>query len=315
MRTYQNEPGRLIDTLVDAMKEAAASDSRIAALDADLASSSGFGTFQKAFPDRFFNCGVAEANMVGIAAGLSSAGKIPFAHSFGTFASRRVCDQIHISGAYSGAHMVIVGSDPGVTAAYNGGTHMPFEDMAVLRGIPKIKLIEPTDSVMLRGIFAELIEKPAVYYLRLKRKNTPAIFGQDDSFSIGRANVLRKGGDAAVICSGIMVAEALIAADILESEGIDITVVNMHTWKPVDEEIIAWCARETGAIITAENHNVLGGLGGAVCEAVCKLAPCRVERLGIQDEFGEVGTEDYLKARFGLVAGNIVKTVKTTIQK
>ena len=314
MRTYQDEPVMLRETLAKTMIEYAGKDSRIVALDADLASSSGFGAFQKAFPDRFFNCGVAEANMVGIAAGLSSTGRIPFAHSFGTFASRRVCDQIFLSGAYSGAHMVIVGSDPGVTAAYNGGTHMPFEDMGVLRSIPGIKLIEVTDSTMLRGIFDEIISSPAVYYLRLKRKVTTAVYGEDEKFKIGKANVLREGKDAAVICSGIMVAESLKAADILESEGIKVTVIDMHTWKPIDEDIVAKYAKETGVIITAENHNVVGGLGAAVCEAVCKLSPCRVIRHGIQDEFGEVGTESYLKTRFKLNAADVAETVRNAIK-
>jgi transketolase len=313
MRTYTDEPTQLRYAFVNIMLEHAANDPRIVALDADLAGSSGFNAFQKRFPDRFFNCGIAEANMIGIAAGLSAAGKIPFAHSFGTFASRRACDQIYVSGIRTNAHMIIVGSDPGVTAAINGGTHMPFEDMSVLRGIPKIKLIEPTDSVILRGIFDELIKKPAVYYLRLKRKNTPAIYNDSDTFNIGKANIIRKGKSASIICSGIMVAESLKAADILETEGIDVTVVNMHTWKPVDEDVIAWCSRETGAIVTAENHNIFGGLGGAVCEAVCRLEPCRVEPVGVNDELGEVGDEEFLKARFGLTADNIVKAVKRAI--
>lgn len=312
MKIYANEPNLLRETLVNAMIEYAGKDPRIIAMDADLASSSGFGAFQNAFPDRFFNCGIAEANMVGIAAGLSSTGRIPFIHSFGTFASRRVCDQIFISGAYSNAHMIIIGSDPGVTAAYNGGTHMPFEDMAVLRAIPNIKLVEVTDSVMLKGIFSELIETPAVYYLRLKRKNTPAVYPETEKFSIGKANILRTGKNAAIICSGIMTAESLMAADILADEGIDVSVVNMHTWKPLDEDAVALCAK-TGAIVTAENHNILGGLGGAVCEAVCKLAPCRVERVGIQDEFGEVGTEDYLKTRFKLNAAEVAAAVKRVL--
>jgi len=313
MRTYKDEPTQLRYAFVNILLDYAAKDSRIIALDADLAGSSGFNAFQKKFPDRFFNCGIAEANMIGIAAGLSAAGKIPFAHSFGTFASRRTCDQICISGAHTNAHMIIVGTDPGVTAAINGGTHMPLEDMSVLRGIPKIKLIEPTDSAMLTGIFDELIKNPAVYYLRLKRKITPAIFEDGDTFNIGKANVIRKGKDASIICSGIMVAESLIAANMLESEGINVTVVNMHTWKPVDEDVIAWCARETGAIVTAENHNLFGGLGGAVCEAVCRLEPCRVEQIGVKDELGEVGTEEYLKVRFGLTADNIVNAVKRAI--
>ena len=309
MKTYQNEPKMMRETLANLMIEYAAKDSRIVAMDADLASSSGFSAFAKAYPERFFNCGVAEANMIGIAAGLSATGRVPFVHSFGTFASRRVCDQIYLSGAYSGANIRIVGSDPGITAAYNGGTHMPFEDMAVLRAIPDIKLVEITDSVMLRGIFDELVNDHGVYYIRLKRKNTPAIY-EGGSFKIGKANVLREGGDAAVICSGIMTAEALMVADILAEEGVNVRVVNFHTWKPLDVECVADCAK-TGAIVTAENHNIIGGLGGAVCEAVCALPnPVRVERVGINDEFGEVGTEDFLRTRFNLTADRIAETVR-----
>lgn len=315
MKTYPNDEVMMRTVFVDEMTARAKTDERIVALDADLASSSGFSAFAKTFPDRFFNCGVAEANMIGVAAGLSATGKIPFVHSFGTFASRRVCDQIFISGAYSGAKLIIVGSDPGVTAAYNGGTHMPFEDMAVLRAIPGVTLIEITDGVMLRGVFDQLIDIPSVCYVRLKRKNPAVVYEPGTAFNIGKANVLRDGNDITIISSGITVSESLIAAETLEESGISARVINMHTWKPLDKEAVATAAKETNRIITIENHNIVGGLGSAVCEAVCETFPCPVVRLGINDSFGEVGTEDYLKERFKLTAVNIVKAAQTLLNK
>ncbi len=315
LNEYTNEPHLLRATLLDCMIDAAKNDPRIVAMDADCAASSGFGAFAKAYPERFFNCGIAEANMVGIAAGLSATGKIPFIHAFGIFASRRVCDQVFLSGCYSDANIRIIGTDPGITAAYNGGTHMPFEDMAVLRAIPNIKLIEVTDSVMLKGIFDELVNERGVFYIRLKRKNTPAIFEAGSQFKIGQACLLKEGTDVSLIASGIMVVEALNAARLLEAQGISARVVNMHTWKPLDTAMVVDCATHTRAIVTAENHNVLGGLGGAVCEAVCAAKPCPVERVGINDEFGEVGTEDFLRGRFALTAERIAEAAKTALSR
>jgi transketolase len=303
------------DAYCKTLMEIAETNEKIVVLDADLVSSSGMKPFFKAFPERALQCGVAEANMIGIASGLSLTGKIPFAHSFGTFASRRVCDQIYVSAAYAKLNVRIVGSDPGVTAAYNGGTHMPFEDMAVLRGIPDITLIEPADPVALKDIVRQLCDVYGVYYIRMARKSVISVYQEGSVFEIGKGNVLRNGGDVTIIASGIMVAEALTAASILEGQGVSARVVDMFTWKPIDMELIAKCAEDTGAIVTAENHNTLGGLGGAVAEAVVKTLPVPVEMVGTMDRFGQVGTESYLRKEYNLTAEAIAEAAKRAIER
>ncbi len=303
------------DVYCATLMELAKVNKNIVALDADLISSSGMRPFFKAYPDRAVQCGIAEANMIGVAAGLSLTGKIPFCHSFGPFATRRVCDQIYVSAAYAKLNVRIVGSDPGVTAAYNGGTHMPFEDMAVLRGIPEITLIEPADTVALADIVRQLADVYGVYYIRMARKNAVNIYEKGSAFTIGRGNVLRNGLDVTLIASGIMVAEALRAADMLEAEGVYARVVDMFTWKPIDTELVARCAEETGAIVTAENHNSVGGLGAAVAEAAVKTVPVPIEMVGTDDRFGQVGTEDYLRREYGLTAERIAEYAKRAIER
>ena len=303
------------DAYCGTLMELAAKDSRIVALDADLVSSSGMKPFFKAYPERAIQCGIAEANMIGVAAGLSLTGKVPFCHSFGPFASRRVCDQIFISAAYAKLNVRIVGSDPGVTAAYNGGTHMPFEDMAVLRGIPEITLIEPCDPVQLADVTRQLADVYGVYYIRMVRKNATAVYAPGSTFEIGKGNLLRAGTDVTVFGSGIMVAEALKAADLLAEEGVSARVVDLFTWKPIDTELIAKCAEETGAFVTAENHNVYGGLGSAVAEAAAKTVPVPIEMVGTDDRFGQVGTEAFLRNEYRLTAERIAEAAKKAIER
>ena len=295
--------------------ELALENENIVALDADLVSSSGMKPFFAKFPDRAIQCGVAEANMVGIASGLSAMGKIPFAHSFGCFASRRICDQLMISAAYARQNVRIVGTDPGVTAAYNGGTHMPFEDMGVLRSIPGITLIEPTDPVMLADLLTQLANLRGVYYIRMARKNVAAIYNEGSTFEIGTGNILTKGKDVTIIASGIMVGEALKAAAILKTSKVSARVVDMFTWKPVDTGLVGECARETGAIVTAENHNIVGGLGSAVAEAVVQTHPVPVEMVGVKDRFGQVGTEDFLREEYRLTATEIIGAVERAMAR
>lgn len=303
------------DAYCNTLMAMAEKDERIVALDADLISSSGMKPFFKAFPERAIQCGIAEANMIGIASGLSLTGKVPFAHSFGTFASRRVCDQIFISAAYAKLNVRIIGSDPGVTAAYNGGTHMPFEDMGTLRSIPDITLLEPCDPVAVADIVSQLADVYGVYYIRMARKNAISVYEDGSSFQIGKGNVLRNGTDVTIIASGIMVAEALRAAVLLEGDGVSTRVVDMFTWKPVDSELICECAENTGAIVTAENHNIFGGLGSAVSEAVVKTLPVPVEMVGVKDRFGQVGTEAFLRGEYGLTAESIVAAAKHAIER
>ena len=314
-KTFETEPKMMRETYCGTLMELASADDRIVALDADLMSSSGMKPFKTAYPDRFVNCGVAEANMVGVAAGLSAMGKVPFAHSFGTFASRRVCDQIFMSAAYARLNVRIVGSDPGVCAAYNGGTHMPLEDMAVLRAIPEMILVEPTDSVMLANLLPQIANNYGVYYIRLLRKNAVAVYEPGSTFTIGKGETLRDGADVTLMASGIMVAEALKAAQLLADDGVSARVINLFTWKPLDAELVTRCARETGAVVTCENHNVMGGLGSAIAETLVKTCPVPVEMIGVQDEFGEVGPEDYLRGRFNLNAVDIAAAAKKAIAR
>ena len=303
------------DAYCNTLMQMAEKDDRIVALDADLISSSGMKPFFAKFPERAIQCGIAEANMIGIAAGLSLSGKVPFAHSFGPFASRRVCDQIFISAAYANLNIRILGSDPGVTAAYNGGTHMPFEDMGVLRSIPGITLIEPCDPVAVADIVSQLADVYGVYYMRMARKSSIAVYEPGSTFEIGKGNLLRNGTDETIIASGIMVAEALKAATALEADGVSARVVDLFTWKPMDTELIVDCAEKTGAIVTAENHNIFGGLGSAVAEAVTQNCPVPMEFVGVTDRFGQVGTEDFLRVEYGLTAENIAAAVKRAIER
>jgi len=313
--TFEKNPKMMRDVYCDTLIELALDNEDIIVLDADLVSSIGTKPFFQRFPDRAFNCGVAEANMIGISAGLSAMGKIPFAHSFGCFASRRVCDQIMISAAYALQNVRIVGSDPGVTAAYNGGTHMPFEDMGVLRSIPHITLIEPTDNAMLGDIIRQLAVEKGVYYIRMARKNAVTIYRDGSKFNIGRGNVIVDGTDLTIFSSGIMVHEALKAAATLGADGVSARVVDMFTWKPIDAELVENCARTTGAFVTAENHNIVGGLGSAIAEAATQRCPVPIEMVGVKDRFGQVGTEDFLRNEYELTASEIVAAAKRSIAR
>lgn len=312
---FEKEAREMRAVYCQTLQELARENDRICILDADLVGSSGVKPFFQEFPDRAVDCGIQENNMIGVAAGLSAAGMIPFAHSFGPFASRRCVDQIFISCAYAKANVRIVGSDPGVTAAYNGGTHMPFEDMGTLMSIPRITLVEPTDSVQLRWLLQTLEKEYGVYYIRLLRKNAVGVFEEGSQFQLGKLARLREGADAAVVCSGIMVGEALKAAALLEQEGIRIAVLNAFTWKPMDDETLAEYARSCGCVVTAENHNILGGLGSAVANSLSRSCPVPVEMVGVEDEFGEVGTEDFLRRRFDLTAEHIVRAVRAAMAR
>jgi transketolase len=221
-------------TLIELARE----NERIVVLDADLMSSMGMIPFLKEFPERTFNCGVQEADMMGIAAGLSITGKIPYSHTFGTFTTRRCYDQVFMSGAYAKANIRMVGSDPGITAAYNGGTHMPFEDMGIMRNIPEMPVLEPTDSIMLIDIIKQLTRLYGMFYIRLLRKNAIKIYKEGTTFEIGKAVKLKNGKDVTIIANGIMVVEALNAAHMLEERGISTRVLDMFTLKPIDKEEI-----------------------------------------------------------------------------
>ena len=312
---FEKNPKMMREVYCDTLIEVALENEDIVILESDLMSSAGTKPFFQRFPDRAFNCGVAEANMIGIASGLSVMGKIPYAQSFGCFATRRVCDQIMISAAYSKQNVRIVGTDPGVTAAYNGGTHMPFEDMGVLRSIPEITLIEPADNVILQDMIRQLAKATGVFYVRMARKNAVSIYTEGSSFHIGRGNTLIDGTDVTIFASGIMVYQALKAASILQIDNISARIIDMFTWKPIDTELIDNCARITGAFVTAENHNIIGGLGSAIAETTAKLRPVPIEMVGVKDRFGQVGTEDFLREEYELTATDIVAAAKRAIER
>jgi len=291
----------------------AAADPDVVYLDADMMSSIDTRNFWKANPKQAINVGIAEANMAGIAAGLAAGGKKPYTHTFAPFATRRAYDQVFLSIAYAGNSVRVFGSDPGVCAAFNGGTHMPFEDIALMRAVPNATVMEISDSSMLKSIMWQIKDREGLTYVRLNRKAYDAIYSDDHDFAIGKGQIVREGSNAAVIACGLMVSEALKAADILLKDNIKLKVIDMFTIKPLDADLVLDAAK-TGVVITAENHNTIGGLGDAVASTLLEagVSP-KFKKIGVNDSFGVVGPQDFLQNHFGLTADNIVKTVKSMI--
>ena len=288
-------------------------DERIVGIDADLAKANGTLLLREKYPDRAFDVGVAEQNMASIAAGLASYGFIPFITSFCPFATRRICDQIAVSIAYASQNVKIVGSDPGISAELNGGTHMSVEDLGIMRAIPSMTVFEPVDGIQLKKAMPQIIEHNGPVYLRLFRKKRPRILAEDYEFNLSRADILQAGSDVTIAASGIMVEEALKARAVLKGQGIEAEVINVHTLKPLDSETILKSVVKTGCIVTAENHNIIGGLRSAVAEAVAENFPVPLRSVGIQDVFGEVGRLGELKEIFGLTAENIAAKAQEAI--
>ena len=282
------------DTLIDLAK----ADERICIVNSDSRQISGTRDFEQAYPDRAFNVGIAEANMVGVAAGLAVSGKRPFVHAFGPFMTRRVLDQLTISLAYSKLNAVLVGLSPGIVAEINGGTHQSYDDIAAVRGIANTTIVEPFDGMQLRQMIPALLDLDGPVYLRYDRAVAPCFYGDDYRYQLGRADILRKGSDVTLISSGIMLTQCLEAAQILKENGIEARVLNMHTIKPIDQEAIIQAARETRGIITVENHNIIGGLGSAVAEVLAENYPAPMRRIGIRA---------YLRQCLGIDTGDIVK--------
>lgn len=287
----------------------------VVALDADLMRAVGLLPYKNSHPENIFDCGIAEANMIGVACGLSAEGFVPFAHSFAAFASRRDFDQVYMSGGYAKLNVKVVGSDPGVASALNGGTHQANEDMALMRAIPNMTVIDFTDAAMLNNLLPKIADTYGMFYLRLFRLEAERIYDDSSDFEIGKAVTCRQGSDATIIACGLEVAEAIKASDMLRREGISVRVLDMFTVKPIDRAAVIAAARETGAIVTAENHNVVGGLGAAVAEVVCDEFPVPMGRIGIQDIYGEVGFTPLLMERFRLTAADIAEKVRKTIAK
>ena len=288
-------------------------DEKLVLLDADLSKACGTFPLRKRFPDRIYDCGVAEQNMISIAAGLASYGYKPWAESFAPFATRRVCDQIAISVCYAKRNVKIVGTDPGIAAELNGGTHMSLEDMGVVRSIPGLVIFEPTDTVQLKTAMPVLHAYEGPVYMRMNRKEFPTVFPEGYRFDLFKADLLRVGTDVTILAAGLMVSESLQAAGTLAAEGISCEVLNVHTIKPIDRETILASAKKTGVIVTAENHNVIGGLRSAVLEALAH-DPVPVWAVGAEDRFGEVGKLPYLKEALGLNAAHLAAVVREAVQ-
>jgi len=294
------------DIYCDTLIELAEQDKNIVVLDADLMGANGLGPFKVAFPKNFYNTGVAEANMVGIASGLSAGGMNPFASSFACFSARRAFDQFFVSSNYAKIKVNLTGTDPGISAAYNGGTHMTFEDLGIMRNVPNLVIYEPADIVSLHALVKEAAYTSKSTYLRLHRKGINRLYNESETFTLGKGKVLRDGSDLTIIATGfIMVQEALKAAELLAETGVSAAVVDMHTIQPLDEDLVLQCARKTGAILTCENHQVATGLGSAVSGFLSENYPTPVLRHGIRDEFGEVGNLSYLQERFEFTSEKI----------
>lgn len=287
----------------------------VVVLDADLSGSTKTSKFAKAFPDRFFNMGIAEQDMMGTAAGLAIGGKLPFVSTFAVFATGRAWEQVRQSICYPNLSVKIVASHAGVTVGEDGGSHQSVEDIAVMRVIPHMTVIVPADGPETLQAIEAAAEHKGPCYVRVGRNKVPTLYGSDYKFKIGRAHVFNEGKDAAIIATGIMVAEALKARDLLKAEGIDAGVINMSTIKPLDADAVIAAAKRCGAVVTAEEHSIIGGLGGAVAEALAESAPVPLVRIGVKDIFGTSGDGEGLLKHYGLSAADIAAAVKETIKK
>lgn len=280
-------------------------------LDADLAAATKTGTFKKVFPERHIDCGIAECNMAGIAAGLAATGKIPFMSSFAMFAAGRAFEQVRNSIGYPHLNVKIGATHAGISVGEDGATHQCNEDMALMRAIPGMVVINPSDDVEARAAVAAAVEYEGPVYLRFGRLAVPVINDCPDyKFEMGKGVVLREGKDLTIVASGLPVAASLEAAKMLEKDGISAKVINIHTVKPLDEDLIAAAAKETGRVVTVEEHSVIGGLGSAVCDCLCAKAPVPVRKIGIQDVFGESGPAAELLKKYGLDAQGIYSQIK-----
>ena len=283
----------------------------IVVLDADLAAATKTGVFKKAFPERHIDCGIAECNMIGVAAGLAATGKVPFASSFAMFAAGRAFEQVRNSIGYPKLNVKIGATHAGISVGEDGATHQCNEDIALMRTIPGMVVINPSDDVEAKAAVKAAYEHQGPVYMRFGRLAVPVINDNEDyKFELGKGVVLREGKDVAIIATGLPVANCLEAAEKLAAEGIDAKVINIHTIKPLDEELIVAAAKETGKVVTVEEHSVIGGLGSAVCDVLCEQAPTKVLKIGINDTFGESGPAVELVKKYGLDADSIYEKVK-----
>ena len=312
-RTTKQESIEMRKVYCETMMQLAKENPAIVALDCDLVSPIGMGPFQKAFPERMIDCGIMEGNMAGVAAGMSARGCIPFTHTFSCFQSRKCIDQLFLSAGFAGLNVKAVGSDPGILALYNGASHMGLEDMGILKNIPDMTLVEPCDAVQLKWVVENAAKTYGNFYIRMNRKNAVTVYEEDSKFEFGKGVVLQDGTDITLIAAGMMVDETLKAAELLAEEGISAAVIDMFTWKPIDEELIVSYAKKTGAIVTAENHRIESGLGSAVANVTSEKCPVPVGKIGIENRYGEVGVLPYLMKQFKMTKEDIVQKAKETI--
>ena len=293
----RQEAGReLRDCVVETLQELMKDDDKITALEADLGGASGFTKIKKTNPERFIQCGIAEANMMGVAAGLSLTGFKPFTHTFAPFATRRVFDQLFLSGAYAGNTINVYGSDPGFSVASNGGTHTAWEDVALIREIPGAVICDPADDVQMEWIIKEFLKMEGIHYVRSNRKAVRNVYKKGSSFKIGQGNILKEGKDILIIAAGQLVSEALDCAEELEKEGYSVEVIDMFTIKPLDEKLLIKEAKGKSKIVTIENHSIYVGLGSAVSEVIAENGiSVPVKRIGVKEKFGQVGTAEFLQ--------------------
>lgn len=299
-----------------ALAEFGAQYPELVVLDADLAAATKTDVFKKAFPERHIDCGIAEANMMGVAAGLSLTGKIPFASTFAMFAAGRAFEQVRNSIGYPHLNVKIGATHAGITVGEDGASHQCNEDIALMRTIPGMVILNPADGVEARAAVKAAIEYEGPVYLRFGRAAMP-VFNDPDSyqFEIGKGQLLREGTDVTIVATGIMVSASMEAAEKLAAEGVSAEVINIHTIKPLDQELIIESAKKTGKVVTAEEHSIVGGLGGAVCEALSEAYPVPVHRIGIEDVFGESGSYGALLQKYGLDAEGVYRKVKTFLNK
>lgn len=288
---------------------------RLVVLDADVSTSTQTALFQKAFPERFYEVGIAEANMMGMAAGLSLMGMTPFVSTFAVFIAKRALDQVSISIAYPGLNVKLNGSYGGIPTGRAGATHQSVEDLAIMRAVPNMKILTPADGPETRLAVKLALDTPGPVYLRTVRCAVPTLFGPDHRLEWGRAVRLREGKDVALLAEGMMTAKALAAAALLAEQGVSARVIHLPTIKPIDEEEIIQASREIGRLITIENHSVIGGLGSAVAEVLAERAPCRLRRLGFPDCFGESGDDEAIFSKFGCNTPEIAAAAQALISQ
>ena len=294
----------------EALKQLGEENEKIVVLDADLSTATKTDLFAKEFPNRFFDMGIAEQDMIGTAAGFATCGKIPFASTFAVFAAGRAYDQIRNSVCYPNLNVKICATHAGITVGEDGATHQMLEDIAMMRTLPNIQVFSPSDDVQTKFIIKEISKLQGPCYVRLSRLATPVIYDEDEKFELGKAKQIGKGEDATIFATGVCVAESLKAKEELDIQGIYVRVVDVHTIKPIDKETIIRCAKETKKIIKVEDHSVIGGLGSSICEVLAEEYPTKVTRLGIQDTFGKSGNAIELMKYFKIDAEAIIKAVR-----